>query len=760
MRNNLGLCQKGKSSSLIYLAISVLLLTACATPSTDEIKSGEAETPVIESIEVKTSPEQTVIEIVSSRSAPYTGFKLIDPPRVVLDIRGMPGENLTRTTEVNDENVIEVRFEKSKTQPMATRMVVDLARAVDYKVVDQDNVITLTLMPRGVSPQEAGLEKEKAEGAAAEPRIFFKPRPISLNQVLGVDFTMLDRGKSRLIVTTDKKARYDLDRKGSTKLLLTIEEATIPPLLMRRLESTYFEGVVDRVKASLGDQRVSLAISLREMVPYHVKQTDTTISIDFSRTSIKPREKTIGALQLTERAEVGVTPTTPPIPVTPTMPRRVAVAPSKEPTEVFPGIMRKTYTGTRMTMDFVNADVTNILRLIGEVSNLNIVWGPEVKGTVSMRLKKVPWDQALDLVLANNKLAMKRVGNVIWITTREEMDAFEARQIKKGEETAKAVELGPLVIEYFTLDFAKADDIKDHIVLSERGIVRVDARTNTIIMKDVAANVEAAKKIMQRFDTPVKQIMIEARIVDARDDFTRDLGVRWNTGTEGQDRSNTGVRWQGTPLWAVDNSEASFPAGGDNRYRGSFSSSSPADWAGNLGFTFAKLSGGMLQGLALDASLALAESEGKVKIISAPKVMASNGEEATISRGDIIFRDIVTADRIDTKEIPALLSLTVTPTVSFNNFVSMDIQVTDDEASLTGKSEKKITTKLMVKSGETIVIGGIFKETKDWDEEGIPGLRKIPFLGWLFKARKTTITRTELLIFLTPRVITGKGKKI
>jgi hypothetical protein len=127
-----------------------------------------------------------------------------------------------------------------------------------------------------------------------------------LNQVLGVDFTMLDRGKSRLIVTTDKKARYDLDRKGSKKLLLTIDEATIPPLLMRRLESTYFEGVVDRVKASLGDQRVALAISLREMVPYHVKQTDTTISIDFSRTSIKPKEKTIGALQLAERAEDGL----------------------------------------------------------------------------------------------------------------------------------------------------------------------------------------------------------------------------------------------------------------------------------------------------------------------------------------------------------------------------------------------------------------------------------------------------------------------
>jgi hypothetical protein len=298
MRNKLSLYQKGIFSSLIYLAISVLLLSACATPPTDQPEFVEAETPVIESINIKPSPEQTVVEIVSSRSAPYTGFKLIDPPRFVLDIRGMPDENLTRTTEVNDGNVKEIRFEKSQTQPMATRMVVDLARAVDYRVVDRDNVITLTLTPRG-EPDQAALEQEraeKAEGVGAEPRIFFKPRPISLNQVLGVDFTMLDRGKSRLIVTTDKKARYDLDRKGSKKLLLTIDEATIPPLLMRRLESTYFEGVVDRVKASLGDQRVALAISLREMVPYHVKQTDTTISIDFSRTSIKPSLRSLPRL--------------------------------------------------------------------------------------------------------------------------------------------------------------------------------------------------------------------------------------------------------------------------------------------------------------------------------------------------------------------------------------------------------------------------------------------------------------------------------
>jgi type IV pilus assembly protein PilQ len=410
-----------------------------------------------------------------------------------------------------------------------------------------------------------------------------------------------------------------------------------------------------------------------------------------------------------------------------------------------------------MTMDFVNADVTNILRLIGEVSNL--VWGPEVKGTVSMRLKNVPWDQALDLVLKNNKLAMRRDGNVIWITSRKEMDAFEAMQRKRGEASAKAVELGPLVTKYFTLDFAKADQIKDHIVVSERGSLRVDARTNTIIMKDVVANVEAAAEIVQRFDEPVKQIMIEARIVDATDDFTRDLGVRWSTDTEAQKRDNTGVSWQGQPLWAPQNVETNFPAGGDDRFRGSFSTSSPTGWTPNLGFTFAKLASDALGGLGLDAELALAESEGKARVISAPKVLASNGEKAAIARGSQFF--LPAAENVPPKEVNAELRLEVTPTVSFNNFVSMEVTVKDEQqTSGSSLATKNVKTTLMVKSGETIVIGGIFTETKDKDESGIPGLRKIPLLGWLFKARRTTLNRTELLIFLTPRVVTGKAKKI
>ena len=414
---------------------------------------------------------------------------------------------------------------------------------------------------------------------------------------------------------------------------------------------------------------------------------------------------------------------------------------------------RAGYTGTPMTMDFVDADVTNILRLIGEVSDLNIIWGPEVKGRVFMRLKNVPWDQALDLILANNDLAMRRDGNVVWVMTRSKLAQIHAQEKKRREdaeaerkrrieEAKEAREIEPLITEYIPLDFAKADRIKEHIILSERGKIRVDERTNTIIIRDIAQSIEDAQKIIKRFDTPVKQIMIEARIVDASTDFSRHLGVEWTS--ERKRRKRTGIDW--------DNKPTDFAESGDYIAGGTFATNSPKGWEGNIGLSFARLAHRGLSTLTLDASLALAETEGKVKIISAPKVIASNGEQAEISRGEVFYLDA--AENVEAKEVEASLSLKVTPTVSFNDYVTMEIEVRDDKALPDKKKQKKrIKTKLMVKSGETIVIGGIYKEDKFESEKGIPWLRNIPVLGWLFKARRKTSERTELLIFLTPRVI-------
>jgi len=756
--------------SRICLAMLAWALIGCATNVTKvppEVPSpGSIETIGVTST---TGEGITVIDITNSKPVPYTCFKLVAPLRVVLDIQGTPGKDAPLTTKVDDGNVSDIRLQSNMPQASSTRVVVGLSRALDYVVAEKGNVISLKLTPKivgadtgrkavattSVGPQE-GKTVEAAEFKAVKPRIFFKPRPVSLNQILGVDFSMLEHGKSRLTITTAKKAKYTLERKAPKTLLLTIEKSSIPSLLLRRLDSSQFEGAVDRVKPEIfsKEKRVSFAISLRERVPFHVDQTSTSIYVDFGRTSIMPPKKEIIPVKLVERQKGAH------------VKGHEKAGPAKEGARI-PGLSRRRYTGVPMTMDFVNADVTNILRLIGEVSNLNIIWGPDVKGSVSMRLKKVPWDQALDLVLSNNDLAMRRQGNVIWVTSRDHMAKIEQEDLKKQKEMQetikKAEELEPLITEYFPLDFANATKLSKSIVPSKRGELKVDGRTNTIILQDTARNIAKARKTVKRFDTPVKQIMIEARIVDASTNFSRDLGLRWNK-IEGQRKKtpSPSMTWSGTPLWAPNNVEADFSAGNDLRYTGTFATNSPDGWSPNIGVTFARLTSSTLGGLALDASLALAETEGQAKIISAPKVIASNGETATISRGDVVYKPIATADTTDIKELEANLSLKVTPTVSFNNYVTMAVVVTDDKVygDLSGKTKKSIDTKLVVKSGETIVIGGIFKGDTSEKETGIPWLRDIPIVGWLFKARSKSSERTELLIFLTPRVVPTESKSV
>ena len=273
-------------------------------------------------------------------------------------------------------------------------------------------------------------------------------------------------------------------------------------------------------------------------------------------------------------------------------------------------------------------------------------------------------------------------------------------------------------------------------------------------MKDIASNIEEARKIIKRFDMPVKQVMIAARIVDAGTDFIRDLGVQWTQDTSYQYRTDTSVGFLDQDLTG----DVALTAG-NSLYGGAFSTNTPEGWAPNIDLLVGALTGNALGFLSLDARLALAETESQAKIISAPKVIASNGQEATISRGDVII--IPATENVESTTLPATLSLTVTPTVSYNDYITLKVDVTDDQAPSTSRILKKaVTTTLMVKSGDTVVIGGIYKEEKSESEGGIPYLRNIPFLGWLFKAQAKVLKKSELLIFLTPTVLSFPTKKM
>jgi len=766
MGKKFNLHKMGTPSRMSIAVVAILFLCGCAATGKKQGPISDHSQPVVKSIQVRPSPDQTILEITSSSAPRYTTFQLVDPPRVIVDIRGTRDPGLPESIDVPEGNIRSIRVKEGEAQAMTTRIVVGLANPTVFNAESKDEMISIVLAnkPSQVDGAEASMtgdaespEKETRQSftvptSPPEPRIFVKPGPSSLNQVLGVDFVMLEQGKSRLVVTTDQKGSYSLDRQGPKELVLRLSKTTIADQLLRRLDSSQFHGAVDRVKPNFTSEKkeVAIAISLREMVPFHVRQEDTEISVDFERSTISPEEKRIIPLQLAQAPAAKAD-----------QPEVIEATVMERPAPI-PGLLKTRYTGAPMTMDFVNADVTNILRLIGEVSNLNIVWGPDVQGNVSMRLKNVPWDQALDLILVNNNLGKRKAGNVIWITTRAKIAQFEAeekakraeyeaeieaKREKAQQEKEKQEKQEPIETAYVGVDFANADDLKTHIegILTERGSISVDARTSTLILKDVASTIEEAKRLVKQFDTPVKQVMIEARIVDATTEFTRDLGVRWDN-LQVAKRNSISV-----PFSNLAPTSPGWPAGG-NLYDPTFSSNAPTDWVSNIGLAFSKLSESGLTATILDAKLALAETEGKTKIISAPKVLASNGETATISRGSTFYLDA--AENVEAKEVTATLKLEVTPNVSYNNYVTMAVTLQDEsQTGESSKTGKDLTTKLMIKSGETIVIGGIFSESATEQESGIPGLRRVPLFGWLFKADHKVTDKRELLIFLTPTVV-------
>jgi hypothetical protein len=298
MGKRISIHKKGISSLLIYLAITSWLLSGCATsPSNEEMSSTSYEEPVIESIRAVASPTETLLKITSSKPAPYQAFKLNDPERIILDIRGNPSDYLPEIYTFTEGIGGVVRFTEGTTQTITTRMIILPEKTADYLVTETDNIIQVSLTPKQKTSMveepkqtDSTSDIDSEKGTISEPRIFFEPTPSPLNQVLGIDFTMLDHGKSRLTLTTDKKISYDLWREGEKSLVLSLSDTTIPPLLLRHLDTIHFRSSIDNVKQkfSRSTNETTLQINLKEMVPFHINQADTILFIDFGRTSIKP----------------------------------------------------------------------------------------------------------------------------------------------------------------------------------------------------------------------------------------------------------------------------------------------------------------------------------------------------------------------------------------------------------------------------------------------------------------------------------------
>ena len=440
-----------------------------------------------------------------------------------------------------------------------------------------------------------------------------------------------------------------------------------------------------------------------------------------------------------------------------------------------------TYKGEKVTFDFKDIDIRNALKLIAEMSDLNIIMSDDVTGTLTMRLVDVPWDQALELILSARGLGKEQSGNVLRVAP---VEVLRSEYESKIEARKGSLQLEPLITEFITLSYTKVADVKNMLkesskntkkantasknvmpesdnsgLMSSRGSILVDERTNTLIIKDTQSAINNVKRLIKAIDKPIQQVLIEARIVEASDKFTNSIGVRWggsvNRSTNNNFPGSVAVGATGT---TAANSDAIL-AGGQTAATGrGFLVDLPASVSGgSIGLSLGSFS----NAINLDLELSAAQADGDAKIVSNPRIVTSNLKSATVTQGSLV--PIVTPGTANnpatTTLTKAALTLDVTPQITADGGVILDIVVTKDSPIVfngaTGIDSKAVTTNVYVKDGETIVIGGVYTRDKSFNSTAVPYLSEIPVLGWLFKNETTRDDKTELLIFITPKVMQG-----
>jgi type IV pilus assembly protein PilQ len=747
--------------SLIVAAV-LFLIMGCASrppakPAEGQPSEPTAQAKTVHRIAVSEDETAILVTIFGDQPLTYTAVKHQFPLSVVLyfpdtDLKGIQESYTPESSVIKSIQTSVLRRERP-----SSRIEVCLNQEVPYEVTREgDRVLVRFQRPVAASQQAPVVEgpieiaRQAEPEAEAEPQAAQRPEPEAEPQpkaegegpawVNRIEFEMLDRGKSRVIVGTTKKVRYETQRASDRRLLFKVFGARIPEFERRPLVTTRFKSAVDRIlpiqSPDMRDTAI-IAIELREAVPYKVQQKDGLYFIDFDASRVPPRPMAEAERPpwLREMKETQ-----------PAAARKVARPPEK-PVVTERG---KEYTGERISLDFQDADIHNIFRILHEVSGKNFVIGDDVKGKVTLKLVNVPWDQVLDLVLKMNKLGTVVEGNIVRIATLSTLEAEQKALAAKMQAEQTAVEQEPLVTEYIPINYADAATVAKHLaeIKSPRGKLSVDERTNMIVMNDVQAAVSNALDVVKRLDVVTPQVVIEARIVEVNTDFSREIGIIW--GAKYEDGAGFGVtpstnqRWSGGLLDLADD----MPV---NVYL------PPAAPTSGLGFTFQNLGSAEFT---LNANLLAMQEEGKGRIISTPKILTLDNEEAYIEQGLEIPYQVLEEGSYSLKWAKAVLSLKVTPHITMDQRVKMKIEAKKDApdysvqvAGSPAIDRKQAETTLMVNNGDTIVIGGIITRDETLSNKGVPGLSKIPVLGWLFKSESKNTTDKELLIFVTPTIV-------
>jgi len=710
---------------------------------------------------IKTINNTIVLELEGAITD-FKTFRLSKPDRYVVDLMDVQSELSTRLLPLNSSGVASARV---GLYPDKVRVVLDAvngtfpdASAVktsdgvvitlnNNKSIDENSntKLTATHSDKTVVPVTAQEVKGPTDFKAS-PDSYHAPLEKTSNKttktkssatVEMIDFQVVD-GTSRIAIKVNGEIAADQPVKSSGFITLTLKNTSLPKNLQRSLETHSFVTPVLRVtplmvKVKTGTD-TKVRIAMRSAAPYETRQEGDMLFIDIKN----PEGMTADKLAI-ETMDSKPRPARQIVSKSRDEELSSEFIPATDSTAKQVDTVHK-YKGRKVTLEFADAEVRKIFQLLSEVSNKNFVLGDDVTGAISLKLVNVPWDQALDIILDTKGLDKREDGNIILIKGKGKFksQAEEEQEIKKA--LIKAIELKT---ETFNINYADITTIAAQFnsLKSDRGMISQDARTNKVIVKDIPQNLIDMRKLLVQLDVPEKQVMIEARIVEASSSFTRNLGVNWGVHFRDGSASFLGINSLDTGFGGLTSAPPTSGTG-----------TSPG---GSMGISFGTLS----SNIQLDMRLNAAASAGMVKIVSTPKVATLNNKTAKITQGQQIPYTSSTSDKVETKFIEAALSLEVTPHINANGTIGMKIDAKNDSpGQSTGSgappiNKKQATTEMLLRDGETTVIGGIYVDSDNTSDDGVPYLMDIPLLGKLFKTNNKTKTKTELLIFITPRIL-------
>ena len=785
-------------------------------PATEDAEATEEASPEKDAaIDIADAPKGTCIENVNveerkdgidvliladGKIQDYSAFTIDNPPRIVFDIYNIssPYKGLQKVVVDSkwvtglrhfcypDKLRIVLDTDRSHmtafaSKPLANGLLISVSE--EQPIMREDLIVPATV--EQVASDETG--KDQAEAKEGDTLAW-------LNKI---EFTGAEGGESLVSIGTTAAVRYDMQRVSDRKLQLKLFDTRVPQYRKRPLITTRFESAVDRITPvqtpQMGNEAV-IVFDLREPVPFEVEQEENFIYVRFAPSTVPPKPMEVTkepewkrALSgdTTEQTEIVNAPSTTETAVAQgpkgsdtTAPEKVNAGESKKwgaNTEILMDegnivkrvdetilTKKKVYTGEKIALNFYDTDIKNVFRILGEISGKNFAIDKDVTGKVTLNFEQpVPWDQVLDLVLRMNQLGLKDDQGIYRIATQATLAREEKLESEKLEAARKKDEEEELVTEFFLCNYINARDTAcAHLArtceepnevgwdskFSPRGSISVDIDKNMIIVNDIPKAIERIREIIRILDQVTPQVLIEARIVEANTDFRRDIGFDWGTVSIGS--FSLGDVFQVT---GIDMTADNIPATAlDN---------------GAIGFGLSKLSGTPFD--IIDARLQLGESEGKTRIISAPKVLTLDGKLAVIKQGvEIAYEERDSSGGSSVKFKQADLELRVRPKVTPDNRIMLAVQIKkDDVLEITVNSAPPISTnqtntELLLEDGETIVIGGVIKATVSESEDGIPGLRKIPGLGLLFKYSNKADSQNELLVFLTPKIVKLAQKEV